>query len=63
MHENSPVTSGSDEDQMTVQDKADYATKLQQQERVIGKWLAFGGRLPCPASGKHYYRIQHIFER
>lgn len=52
MHENSPVTSGSDEDQITIQDKADYATKLQQQERIIGKWAGLWRTITLSSLGK-----------
>lgn len=38
MHENSPVTSRGDEDLITTQGRTDYATKVRQQERMIGKW-------------------------
>ena len=49
------MTSGSDEDQITTQDKTTYAAKERQQERLIEKWAGLWRTLILSSLRKTLY--------
>ena len=55
MHEVSPVTSGSDEDQISTHHKITYAAKLRQQERMTRKWAVLWRTLILSSLHKTLY--------
>lgn len=56
MHEVSPVTTGSDEDQISAkQNSTTFAAKLRQQEEIVRKWAGLWRTLILSSLGKTPY--------